>query len=878
VFFEGNPRFRHRNPISFPGIGTAPDSFVSFILFFYGINLNRMKYLVCLFWFLSVVATAQSPAPVNTAKPWAYWWWMGSAVTEEGIRKNLDDFAGAGLGGLHIIPIYGVKGYEKDFLTFLSPKWNDMLTFTVREAAKRGMGIDLSLGTGWPYGGPWVATADGARKFEFRNDSLQIVPTGQKVKRAAPGGEGLVVNPYDAGAVDRYLAHFTANLPAGNGIRSYYNDSYEVYGANWTNDFAAEFQRRRGYRLPVSVLQKKKDLSEDDRRMWADYHTTFSELLHDRFTKQWTDWTRTQGKVTRDQAHGSPANILDLYAVADIPETEYFGSKQYRIPGYRLDKAYDSTRFGVPGTLTMQFASSAAHLTGRPLVSSETSTWLGEHFRVSLSQIKPIVDELFTGGVNHIFYHGIPYSPPGEKWPGWLFYASTNYNQQSHFWKDLPELNRYITECQTRLQAAKPDAQVLLYFPIQDIWHGVAAGEAPFLFDVHANSRRWLNDTPFGATASHLRQAGYQTDFVSDHLLESFSVKEGKLVSGGGASYRVLVVPAAEFLPDETLRTLERLAKAGARILFEQDIPAKTAGYRRDEQAFKTRREALRPLVTIRPDVISGLAGLGVKAERLRGLSFIRKKNAEGTIYFITNLSDSFHRGPIRLATTGLSAQLFDPLHGRAGYVPVAQQADSTLSLELALEPGESIFIQTYPSRRKGIPWPETPVFKDSLNLTGIWQIDFLEGEPKMPPALGTSRLVSWTELDHVESEAFSGTARYTLSFRLPAAWKGQKDGYIDLGEVRESAVVRLNDQVVGKTWCLPHRLRLPSGLLKAENKLEVDVTNLSANRIRALDAEKFPWRKFYDINFVSIRYEPFDASTWEPEPSGLLGPVVLRR
>lgn len=836
-----------------------------------------MKYLVCLFWFVAVASSAQSPAPVNTAKPWAYWWWMGSAVTEEGIRKNLDDFAGAGLGGLHIIPIYGVKGYEKDFLSFLSPKWNDMLTFTVREAAKRGMGIDLSLGTGWPYGGPWVTPADGARKFEIRGDSLHILPTGQKVKRAAPGGEGLVVNPYDARAVDHYLSHFATNLPVGNSVRSYYSDSYEVYGANWTDDFAAEFQRRRGYALPVSVLNRKKDLSEDERRLWADYHTTFSELLRDRFTRQWTDWARKQGKVTRDQAHGSPANILDLYALADIPETEYFGSKQYRIPGYRLDKAYDSTRFGVPGTLTMQFASSAAHLMGRPLVSSETSTWLGEHFRVSLSQIKPIVDELFTGGVNHIFYHGIPYSPPGEKWPGWLFYASTNFNQQSHFWKDLPELNRYITECQTRLQSARPDAQVLLYFPVQDIWHGVAAGEAPFLFDVHANSRRWLNDTPFGATASRLRQAGYQADFVSDQLLDGFSVKNGKLVSAGGGEYGVLVVPPTNYLPEETLRTLERLVKAGAKVLFEQKLPEKAAGYvHRKDAAFRSRMEAMRS--SVQPDILAGLRKLGVRAEQLPGLSFIRKKNVEGTLYFVANLSDSFHRGTVGLTAPGLSAQLFDPLHGRQGYVPVSTGPDSTLSLELALEPGESVFIQTYPSRRKGSPWPETPVFKDSLNLTGIWQIDFLEGEPKMPPALGTSRLVSWTELDHVESEAFCGTARYALSFRLPAAWKGEKDGYIDLGEVRESAVVRLNGETVGKTWSLPHRVRIPAGLLKADNRLEVDVTNLSANRIRALDAENFPWRKFYDINFVSIRYEPFDASRWEPEPSGLLGPVVLRR
>lgn len=98
----------------------------------------------------------------------------------------------------------------------------------------------------------------------------------------------------------------------------------------------------------------------------------------------------------------------------------------------------------------------------------------------------------------------------------------------------------------------------------------------------------------------------------------------------------------------------------------------------------------------------------------------------------------------------------------------------------------------------------------------------------------------------------------------------------LDLGSVRETATVRLNGQLLGKLWSLPYRIQIPAQLLKTQNTLEIDVTNLSANRIRKLDTDKFPWRKFYDINFVSIQYTPFDASKWNLEPSGLLGPVVI--
>ena len=123
-------------------------------------------------------------AQINTAKPWAYWWWMGSAVNEKDISKNLQDFAGAGFGGMHIIPIYGTKGEEAHFIPFLSNKWVEMLDFTVKEAQRLGLGIDMTLGTGWPYGGSYVSENDAAKNFKIRKDGekyvLDILPTKQK--------------------------------------------------------------------------------------------------------------------------------------------------------------------------------------------------------------------------------------------------------------------------------------------------------------------------------------------------------------------------------------------------------------------------------------------------------------------------------------------------------------------------------------------------------------------------------------------------------------------------------------------------------------------------------------------------------------------------
>ena len=96
------------------------------------------------------------PPITRMQKPWTYWWWMGSAVDTNNIARSLARFHQAGLGGVHIIPIYGAKGWESNYISYLSPRWMDMLAFTVSQAARLDMGVDMTTGTGWCLGGPTV--------------------------------------------------------------------------------------------------------------------------------------------------------------------------------------------------------------------------------------------------------------------------------------------------------------------------------------------------------------------------------------------------------------------------------------------------------------------------------------------------------------------------------------------------------------------------------------------------------------------------------------------------------------------------------------------------------------------------------------------------
>lgn len=815
----------------------------------------------------------------NTAKPWAYWWWPGIAVDKPNLRANLQKYSEAGFGGLHIIPTYGVKGEEHNFINFLSPKWLEMVEYTVAEAEKLGLGIDMTLGTGWPFGGQDITPDHAAKTFELikNGDSLKIQTkiTGQKVKRAAPGGEGLVLDHFDKTNVEHYLSKFDSVFSKNNiGIRAFYNDSYEVYGADWTEHFFEKFEKRRGYSLEpfLSIFENKKEYSEVEKQIYSDYQLTISELLLEEFTIPFNEFAKKYRKITRNESHGSPGNVLDLYAVNDIPETEFFGSRPFDIPLYRQDPEYRESQFGRPNKSVLKLASSAANVWGKKFVSSETATWLGNHFKVSLSQIKPIIDQSFLGGVNHIFFHGAPYTPMDSNWPGWLFYASTNFNFNSHFWNELPLLNKYVENCQFLLQNSKSDNEILVYFPIQELWHKPKKGV--YMMDVHNIEKSGIFNEKYRNLLNSLEKNGFLFDFVSD--LQITKMASNKLPRH---NYKVLVVPEIEYLPLETLRSIKQLQNQGLRVVFEKKLPSKTTGFLNMEQnqsLFLKESSELRKCIA--QDLITLLNSNGLKKEMLPGvgLEFIRKKLPAGTLYFITNQNQKFSGGNLKFETKFSKGYFMNPLQNTDFKLIKMSNENGRKSLKVDLQSGESMFLlftdEVLPKTENMV----IPDFKSEIRLVSNWDFNFANGWPVILGAYKFDSLKSWTTLPDSLAGYFDGYGQYTTSFSIPENQSGKK-AELRLGDVRESAEVWLNGQNLGTYWCLPYRVLIPEGILKSKNDLKIKVRNLSANHIRYLDQQKVPWKKFYDINMVDIQYKPFDASGWLPVDSGLLGPVTLR-
>ena len=481
----------------------------------------KKKLTILLLAMTALTAYAQSwPTPTTEAKPGLRWWWLGSAVDKENLKWNLQQYASHGAGAVEITPIYGVQGNEANNIPFLSDRWMEMLRFTEDQAAHNGIEVDMATGTGWPFGGPWVPLEESACKVVFvdkevaldetvdlsapdkernnaflnkvmlygdgkvqdvtnevQNNLLHASTSGRviavyikygvmKVKRAAPGGEGLVIDHFDKKAVANYLKHIEQAFERTHTPypHTFFNDSYEVEAATWTPTLFDEFEKRRGYKLEEHLPE----LIAYEPKVLSDYRETLGDLLLENFTNQWTAWAHRHGAITRNQAHGSPANLIDCYAAVDIPEIEGFGLSDFGIKGLRKDPG--KTRKNDSDYSMFKYAPSAAHICGKPYTSSETFTWLTEHFRTSLSQLKPDIDLMFCAGVNHMFFHGTCYSPKDDEWPGWKFYASIDMSPTNSIWRDAPYFTQYVERCQSFLQWGQPDNDFLVLLPVRDAW------------------------------------------------------------------------------------------------------------------------------------------------------------------------------------------------------------------------------------------------------------------------------------------------------------------------------------------------------------------------------------------------------------------------
>ena len=876
--------------------------------------MKRISFLLCIL--LSQLCLAQEwPASSIQTRPGSRWWWLGSAVTEEELSRNMDEIASHGIHTLEITPIYGVKGKEKDHIVFLSPQWMNMLRHVQQVGVRDSIQIDMNCGTGWPFGGPQVPLDEAACFVAFRVDtfsvnrsrsmdipvtldrsslrtatkrssvskenlqtaklqrvlaysidekgiyydltssvddgkvhwempkgrwqvlSIYVLRTMQMVKRSSPGGEGLVIDHFNKDAVAHYLQRFDKAFEA-SGVPfpdTFFNDSYEVYGADWTPTLLDEFKVRRGYALEPYLPDL---LMGGDHEIKAliDYRQTLSEMLLENFTEQWTSWAHSHDVRTRNQAHGSPANLIDVYAAVDIPEVEGFGLSDFGIKGLRTDS--NLTRPNYSDLSMLKYASSAAHITGKPLTSCETFTWLTEHFRTSLSQLKPDMDLVFCAGVNRMFFHGTCYSPSDDPWPGWRFYASIDMSPTNSIWRDAPYFMDYVDRCQRFLQWGKPDNDFLVYLPVRDMW-SKRKENLLMMFEISSMDK---NAPEFIDIVMKVDSLGYDCDYISDRYLLTTSFENGKLMTSSGATYKALILPESSFMPEAVKQHVDELRRKGAPIVYGSDLM--------DMQHYA------------KPEMIKSV-------HRLKA---IRRSNEKGYHYFIANLTPHDVDQYISLSVDFKSVALFNPMDGE-----IYQGDVKDGKLKLQLKSGESVIVQTFDEEQPVGGKKKLNRIVDYKDLTNQhWTLRFIESEPSVMPTYQLDRLQSWEGLDR-SAGILMGTGVYSSSFVLSEE-EANQSWQIALGDVRESARVYINNHLIGCAWAVPFVLDCRDVLKAGKNELRIEVTNLPANRIAEMDRQQIPWRKFHDINVVDIHYQPTTYGHWPLVPSGLNSKVILYR
>jgi len=690
------------------------------------------------------------------------------------------------------------------------------------------------------------------------------------VMHGAPGSRGPVVDHYMAGDVRAYMDRLAGALEAvlggklGDHIRSLFCDSIELSGANITDDFFEEFMERRGYDLQPFVslvyyppyegytdtLHYEQEFNKDIRRIRYDFNRTLVELFLERFTTTFDDWANEHGMQSRYQAYGMPwlMGILDGYRLVDIPESNnWLFSPNSKAHGYWIWNKYTS---------------SAAHLTGAKVVSSEAMTNTRGVFRATLDMVKKNDDFNFISGINHSILHGYNYSPPEAGFPGWVRYGAY-FSDQNTWWPYFRLWADYNARLSALFQHSDPQVDVAILTPEADIWKQWGLYRSPFYMNPWYNHDLWEG----------FSRVGVMADYINEGVIQRASAEAGEMVSEE-MSYKLILISGAKSINAETAAAIKDLATQGVKFLFIDHLPSESPSYFQKEEkdhAVQTLMSSASSLehvflreapedagsVTAWTESVSEEFGLNKNAsispvhERVYMLKHEFGKNE---IFFISNQDDlGSHEFKLRFASTKKTAWHWDPHTGERSIYPTHQKG----VLDIRLEALESILIvleENENGSEKDLIYPHE---ESAIKIGSAWKLEFNPYKEE-PFEVASDELFEFGGHDDHKIATFAGKVDYLTVFELNEVnW-----AFLDLGLERHISEVKLNGEKIGVKWWGRHLYRIPEGMLKnGENKLEIKYTTTLANYTNSLTG-----------NPVAQRW----INLQEPDPMGLINDVRL--
>ena len=679
------------------------------------------------------------------------------------------------------------------------------------------------------------------------------------VINGAPGANGPVLNHLDKAAVEHYLNRLSDALTAKIGdlhpyVRAFFTDSIELEGANWCIDMAETFQERRGYALlpwlPF-ILFKVGEMGNAVAGHYGahfapafqksveaaryDFQTLRRELFNERFVVTFATWCSRLGVKSRMQAYGSECDVMTASPMLDIPECETWIRSEQIVPfdaaDYRVGRNY---------TMINKFVSSAAHLSGKQLISCEEMTNTDDPFGVSLNRIKAAGDQSILSGVTQSILHGFNYSPPEIPFPGWVRYG-TYFSEHNTWWPYFYLWATYRARISSLLQQSVMHADIAILPPTADLASRFGFQRDPFPQEVYPPYLYELWEV--------IHQNGSGCDYITEDVIIRGEMKDGKL-HYQERSYKALLLPEVESLAPNAAKALTRFVAAGGTLLFLNRVPTKSAGMAELHEAdtvaalvSEMQKKYPQRAVLIQVDVASFLTWYRELQRRFSlspdvllsepkdFLSQVHYRRSEREIFFFANYSgEQTHTFQAQFPMwRGHSAWQWDPQTGERH--PLQWMPDAgTLTLTLGPVASTLIVLEPY-----GTGSNDERAFVGAEASTGTvtvlradWQVELkpMSGEPE------SLRVSDWKDSALNEAlSGFAGTITCTTKLNIDVA----QECYLELGVLHSVSELWVNGRSVGVRWFGNQIYDISHAVIEGQNELTLRLTTTLGNYVKTL-------------------------------------------
>jgi hypothetical protein len=759
--------------------------------------------------------------PPDDAKPMMRWWWFGAAAEKPEILHELQQMKADGIGGAELAFVYPevlddpAKGLNN--LPFLSPGMLDAVHYAQAEGRKLGLRIDVTLCSGWPYGGPnttlaeaagrlrtaevpvpanaksislpkfdqgeslisasiapgepkhWAAASALPLPLQIPHDTTELVVessdqprvalffiashTKQQVKRAAVGADGYVLDPFSHQAVATHLAK------VGEPLVKAFGDTppYAIFSDS-LEAYGADWTPN----LPTEFQKRRGyDLLPHLPELVAGGTRAADTIRH--------DWGQTLTELVNENY----LTQINNWAIAHHTKfrSQTYGEPAVTFSSQRLAALPEGEGPQWRAFSTLRWATSANHVFGNNVTSGETFTWLHSPvFRATPLDMKAEADIDFIMGENQIIGHGWPYSPPAGKVPepGWSLYAAASFNNHNPWHPVMPVVTRYIQRISWLLRQGQPANQVAILLPTDDAWASFTPAH------VTVTGAMQTRITP--ALMSAILSAGYNVDYIDAEAINSV----------GLGTHQILVLPPTDRIPLDTLKKIAAWSEHGGKVLAVGHLPTQDPeGNPSPEITELTKSIVLVPntdqlskaLATAQNPDLDLVAG---DVEALKNIGFIRRKLTSADVYFVANTSNEsidvivsafgtrYGRGESLNPDSGVSSFA----SARCQQVTLAAYESRIFIFSGALaSPNQSKCVFGKDLSNKARPaYPsvisETESFKGETltDLSPDWQVTFTSTkETETEPTL-----TDWTTSP--ATRYYSGEAVYSRDFTVAAA------------------------------------------------------------------------------------------------------------